>query len=76
VFDEMVGAEPLPLIDQILTRNNLELKDLEEVDSNPGPGSFTGLKIGAAIANVLNFLLGNKKRIKPIYSAKDTKQPS
>jgi len=48
-------------IEQILKENNLKLRDISEFKSNLGPGSFTGLKVGATIANVLNWALGKKK---------------
>ena len=47
----------LPLIEQILRENDLVLKDTNEVKVNCGPGSFTGLRVGVAIANTLGFLL-------------------
>ncbi|MFH1896393.1 MAG: hypothetical protein ABH814_02905 [bacterium] len=38
-------------------------KDIERVEFNPGPGdSFTGLKVGASIANAINYAL---EKIKP-----------
>jgi tRNA threonylcarbamoyladenosine biosynthesis protein TsaB len=47
----------LPLISDILVKNNLKLEDLESVDVVEGPGSFTGLRVGISIANALGFLL-------------------
>jgi tRNA A37 threonylcarbamoyladenosine modification protein TsaB len=73
VVETLEGTSSLGLIDQILNKHNLKLADLEEVDSYQGPGSFTGLKIGAAIANTLNYTLGKSKRIKPTYLAKNEK---
>jgi len=67
VVDELTGDSPLPLINDLLKKHNLKLEDLEEVGSYPGPGSFTGLKVGAAIANVLNWQLGKEKIVKPVY---------
>lgn len=65
----------LPMIDKILKKHSLKLKDLSEIQINPGPGSFTGLRIGAAIANALSFVLkipvnGQKagEIILPVYS--------
>ena len=74
VVEELMGDSPLPLIDKVLRKNDLRLQDLEEVDSLPGPGSFTGLKIGATIANILNWQLGNEKTVKPVYETKDTER--
>lgn len=73
IAETLEGTDSLVLIDQILNKHNLKLTDLEEVDSSEGPGSFTGLKIGAAIANTLNYALGKSKRVKPIYQAKNEK---
>ncbi len=47
----------LPLIEQILKENKLGLGDINEICVNCGPGSFTGLRVGVAIANTLGYLL-------------------
>jgi tRNA threonylcarbamoyladenosine biosynthesis protein TsaB len=47
----------IPLIDKLLKKNNLSLKDVNEVEVFEGPGSFTGLRVGISIANALGFLL-------------------
>lgn len=38
----------MPLVQQILERNNLTLKDINLLVSDVGPGSFTGIRIGVA----------------------------
>ncbi len=43
----------LPLIQQVLARQGVELADLDGVVVTDGPGSFTGLRIGAAVAKAL-----------------------
>ena len=48
----------LYFIDEILKRNNFTVQDIKEIKVNTGPGSFTGLRIGIAIANTLAFGLG------------------
>ncbi len=48
-------------IQKILAKNDLQIEDIEEFIPNPGPGSFTGIKIGITMANVLNWVLGKKK---------------
>lgn len=48
-------------ISQLLKDKKLESKDIGIVESNPGPGSFTGLKISSTISNVLNWALKRKK---------------
>lgn len=47
----------LNLITDILKENNLEFKDLKEIEVEKGPGSYTGLKVGASVANALGFSL-------------------
>lgn len=48
----------MPLIDTVLKRNSLDIKDIELISCSVGPGSFTGIRIGVAtikpIAEVLN----------------------
>jgi tRNA threonylcarbamoyladenosine biosynthesis protein TsaB len=55
----------LPLIDKIVKDHNLSMKDITNIEVNRGPGSFTGLRVGIAIANALAFSLkipvNNKK---------------
>ena len=48
----------MPLIDELLKRNHMELKDIDLYVCCPGPGSFTGIRIGVAtvkpFAEILN----------------------
>ena len=48
----------MPLIDELLKRNNLKVSDINMIACSVGPGSFTGIRIGIssikAIAEVLN----------------------
>lgn len=48
----------LPLIEKILKKNKLEYKDLDGLEVETGPGSFTGLRVGVSVANALGFALG------------------
>lgn len=48
----------LPFIDKTLKKNNLSINDIAEIKVNTGPGSFTGLRVGVAIANAIRFALG------------------
>ena len=41
--------------------SRFEKLDIDVIKANPGPGSFTGLKIGVTVANILNWALGKKK---------------
>ena len=47
----------LPMIDNFLKKHSLSPKDISEIRINAGPGSFTGLRVGIAIANALSFVL-------------------
>ncbi|OGY25346.1 MAG: hypothetical protein A2Z24_00730 [Candidatus Woykebacteria bacterium RBG_16_44_10] len=55
--------EPLIAVDRLLKKTKTKLEDIDEISSHPGPGSFTGLRVGAAVAQALNFALGRK--VKP-----------
>jgi tRNA threonylcarbamoyladenosine biosynthesis protein TsaB len=55
--------EPLIAIDRLLKKNKIKLEEIDEISSHPGPGSFTGLRVGSAVAQAINFALGRK--VKP-----------
>lgn len=75
----------LPLIEKILKQEKLEYKqslktspkssvykDLEGIEVETGPGSFTGLRVGVSVANALGFSLGipvngKKMEVKLVY---------
>ncbi len=44
-------------IEKLLKENNLEFKDISGIVFFAGPGSFTGLRIGASVANTLAYSL-------------------
>ena len=50
----------LLIIDKILKKNGLKPTQIEEIEVNTGPGSFTGTRVGVAIANALRFGLDAK----------------
>ena len=55
---QKLGSQALlPLIVAILKKNKINLEDLSEVKVNPGPGSFTGSRVGVSVANALGFAL-------------------
>jgi len=63
----------LPLISKILGENHLTFEDITEIEVATGPGSFTGLRVGIAIANTLATILdvpinGGKSLARPTYS--------
>jgi len=47
------GARLLPLVDALLVRAGLTLGDVTDLALTDGPGSFTGLRVGAAVAKAL-----------------------
>lgn len=56
----------LELIEKVLKKEKLKTKDIESIQVNTGPGSFTGLRVGVSIANALSFVLGvpvNDKKV-------------
>jgi len=57
-FASEEAREPLLAIDKLLKKTGKKLEDFDEIASHPGPGSFTGLRVGAACAQALNFALG------------------
>lgn len=54
---ERSSQKLLPFIDETIKKNNFETKDIEEIEVVTGPGSFTGLRVGVAVANALGFAL-------------------
>lgn len=48
----------LPMIEELLKDQKLKPSDITEIKVHTGPGSYTGLRVGMAIANMLGTLLG------------------
>ena len=74
VQTQKLGSQVLlPLIVKILKKNKIGFSDLTGINVNPGPGSFTGTRVGVAVANALGFALNipvNNKKGKiavPVY---------
>lgn len=55
---EKTSDSLVPLIEEALRANNVKLADITEISVVAGSGSFTGLRVGAAVANALGYLLG------------------
>ena len=47
----------LIFIDEILRKKGKTIQDVKEIEVNPGPGSFTGIRVGVAVANSLGWAL-------------------
>ncbi|HVZ58964.1 MAG TPA: hypothetical protein VG935_04405 [Patescibacteria group bacterium] len=74
-FDFRKSQGVLPLIEKVLHEEHVEFVDLAKIEVTTGPGSFTGLRVGTAIANTLGTILQiplNQQAIgeivTPIYS--------
>jgi tRNA threonylcarbamoyladenosine biosynthesis protein TsaB len=48
----------LPLIEKALKGRRKSFTDIKEIKVVTGPGSFTGLRVGVAVANTLGWALG------------------
>ena len=48
----------LPMLDEVIKRTSFKIEDIDAVAVAMGPGSFTGLRIGAATAKCLGLALG------------------
>jgi tRNA threonylcarbamoyl adenosine modification protein YeaZ len=72
--DNAFGSQVLlPLIKKLISENNLKFEDLKAIELKKGPGSYTGLKVGAAVANSLAYTLnipvnGKKIELDLIYN--------
>lgn len=63
----------LPLIAALLEKHRLKFSDIAEINVHVGPGSFTGIRVGCTVANMLGLLLrvpvnGKKTLVMPQYS--------
>lgn len=72
VYEETFGHDMaeklLGFIHEKLQENNKTWQDITEIEFNNGPGSFTGLRIGASIVNTLIHELNlNQPLVTPNY---------
>ena len=54
IKDDM-AAKIIPIIDNILTKNEILLEDIKTIYCVNGPGSFTGVRIGVSIAKTISW---------------------
>lgn len=77
IVSEIAGDEDeFVLINKILKSNKITIKEISEIGVNPGPGSFTGLKVGVSIANAFNYAKGNMKSWKDLILPEYGKEPN
>ena len=50
----------MPMIEEIFTENNLDVKELKQIIVVNGPGSFTGIRIGLSIAKTTAYALNTR----------------
>lgn len=59
----------LPILIRLLSAHKVTLHDLGSIEVHKGPGSFTGLRVGFAVANSLGYLLGISVNGSPVGQA-------
>lgn len=48
------------LIDEVCKKAGITINEVDEINVEEGPGSYTGLKVGVSVANALSFALNKK----------------
>lgn len=51
------SQQVLSLINEILKKHSTSINQITAIEANTGPGSFTGLRVGVAVANALGWTL-------------------
>jgi len=69
-FGNTLAEKLLSFLHDKLKENGCDFKDITEITFMSGPGSFTGLRIGATVVNTLAHELGI-----PLYDHLGQKQP-
>lgn len=47
----------LNLVEDLLAQEKITIEQVDEIEVNRGPGSFTGLRVGISVANTLSAFL-------------------
>jgi tRNA threonylcarbamoyladenosine biosynthesis protein TsaB len=50
----------LLLVEDVCSQAKIDIHDVDNIQVEEGPGSYTGLKVGASVANALGFSLQKK----------------
>ncbi len=66
----------LPMIEEILKNHKIKLSEISEIKVNTHPGSFTGIRVGIAVAQMLGKLLNISVNGKPAGEVQATYQES
>lgn len=61
------AQEVLPMIEELLKERGLTIDAVTAIRVNTGPGSYTGLRVGISIANMLGTLLGVSINDLPVW---------
>ncbi|QQS38701.1 hypothetical protein IPM62_04940 [Candidatus Woesebacteria bacterium] len=48
----------LYVINEMLLKKNVSIKEISYIEVNMGPGSFTGLRVGVTVASAIGWVLG------------------
>lgn len=62
-------------IQKVLQKHSLTLDEINEIIPNTGPGSFTGIKTGITVANIINWAKG-KHKINDLYTPAYGSEPN
>jgi L-threonylcarbamoyladenylate synthase len=68
VLEHPSSQQILPLLEALLQENAMTLADISEITVYEGPGSFTGLRVGAAIGMTIAWLLSIPINGKPAHT--------
>ncbi|MDA3931596.1 MAG: tRNA (adenosine(37)-N6)-threonylcarbamoyltransferase complex dimerization subunit type 1 TsaB [Tenericutes bacterium] len=60
VGDNNHSVTIMPLLEELLQKQSIELKDLDEIIVGVGPGSYTGVRIGVTVGKMIAYLNGIK----------------
>ena len=55
---EGASQKLLAFIEETLKKEKIAIQEIAEIEVETGPGSFTGLRVGVAVANTLGWALG------------------